>query len=273
MSLKTKNVFLTGGAKGLGKSFIDALLEAGASVFFGDINESLGKQTEKEFQAKYGQGRVKFSQFDCTDHVKFEEAFAAAVEFLGFVDLMVNNAGMVSEARWKEVIQLNFMAMVKGTFLAEDHMRKDKGGKGGRIINISSVCGLKNQHTVPVYVGTKNAIRSFTSCLALAPDSQARGIEFGVLCPDSTATDLFKEMDGNSMRYFDSFAPEFLASLMAPVEYTQKAFMKLVTLEEMNGAILYCSDKETTFRRMDNVSVGESWPPEEGQRDETHIKP
>ncbi|KAK3744868.1 hypothetical protein RRG08_050806 [Elysia crispata] len=260
MSLKTKNVFLTGGAQGLGRSYIDALLAAGARAFFIDINATAGEKTEKELKEKYGKESVKFQVADCTNFPMFEEAFTAAVNFLGYVDLMVNNAGLMNESKYEEMIDLNFRTLVKGSFMAAEHMRKDKGGKGGRIINISSMAGLEDIMIVPVYSATKHAVRAFTSGLAMAPDIQQQGIEYGILCPSPAATDMFMDIDDIKVRHLDSYPQHVRKAMMAPVECIQKGFMKLVSLDQMNGAILYASHTELTFRKMDNVNLGETWP-------------
>ncbi|GFS01592.1 15-hydroxyprostaglandin dehydrogenase [Elysia marginata] len=206
-TIKTKNVFLTGGAQGLGKSYVDGFLAEGGKVVFGDINATVGAATEKEFAEKYGKDNVKFIEFDVTDGPKFEEAFQTAVDFLDSVDLMVNNAAMMVENLWENTISLNYTGVVRGTFLAYEHMRKDKGGKGGRIINISSVAGLRNSELAPVYCGTKQAVRSFTSSLAMAPDVKQLGIEYAVLCPGAADTDILRNLN-TRIRYAHLFQAE-----------------------------------------------------------------
>ncbi|KAK3800469.1 hypothetical protein RRG08_056731 [Elysia crispata] len=98
------------------------------------------------------------------------KAFQTGVDHLGYVDLSwVNNDWCIkmNESVWEKMIQLNYTGVVRGTLLAYEHMRKDKGGRGGRIVNISSGLGLVDASHVPVYCGTKQAIRAFTSSLAL----------------------------------------------------------------------------------------------------------
>ncbi|GFR91000.1 15-hydroxyprostaglandin dehydrogenase [NAD+] [Elysia marginata] len=258
--LKTKNVFLTGGAQGLGKSYVNALLAEGARVVFGDINSTIGAATEKEFIEKYGRDRVRFIAFDVTDGPKFEEAFQTAVNYLGYVDLMVNNAGFLNESLWEKMIQLNFTGVVRGTYLAYEHMRKDKGGKGGRIINVSSNSGLHLVLNVPVYCGTKQAVRSFTASLARSPDLQQLGVEFGTLCPGPSRTDLIRKVDPLKVRYFSHFMKNRDESKLSAVERIQRGFMKLALLDEMNGAILHVPAFEMKFYNVRKVKLGQSWP-------------
>ncbi|GFS08452.1 15-hydroxyprostaglandin dehydrogenase [NAD+] [Elysia marginata] len=267
MDSRSWKVFLTGGAQGLGKSYMDALLAAGSKVFFVDINATAGESTEKEFTQKYGRDLVKFQAIDCTVVKQFEEAFATAVSFLGYINLMVNNAGLMDESKVEETIRLNYLTVVRGTYIAAKHMRVDRGGKGGRIINISSIAGLQDINLLPVYCSTKHAVRAFTSCLALAPDIQQQGIEYGILCPDPAATSMFLDVDDKKMLYLDTFPREIRDAMTAPVETITKGFMKLLSLDEMNGAILHTSEKAMSFRRMDNVDLGQTWPPAKQDED------
>ncbi|RUS85541.1 hypothetical protein EGW08_006684 [Elysia chlorotica] len=218
--LQTKNVFLTGGAQGLGKSYLDSLLAAGASVVFGDINPTVGAATEQELAQKHGQAKVKFIELDVTDGAKFEAAFQSAVERLGHVDLMVNNAGFMVESLWEKMIQLNYAGVVRGTFLAYEHMRKDRGGRGGRIVNISSEFVKPGSSRL---VDQRSIICATWHPFSLVEASQAK-------------------------------------SDNVTVERVQSAFMKLVLLQEMNGAILYVPLHEMNFYKMEKVNLGDSWP-------------
>ncbi|GFN82595.1 hypothetical protein PoB_000910100 [Plakobranchus ocellatus] len=94
----------------------------------------------------------------------------------------------------------------------------------------------------------------------MAPTNKQEGIEYGILCPSPAATDLLLTADCSKVRHFDRLPPGYLGNLAAPMEKIQKGFLKLVCLEEMNGAILYTSDTEMTFQRVDRVSLGESSP-------------
>ncbi|GFN81554.1 15-hydroxyprostaglandin dehydrogenase [NAD(+)] [Plakobranchus ocellatus] len=123
--------------------------------------------------------------------------------------------------------------VVRGTLMAVEHMRQDKGGKGGRIINISSEA---------------------------APDVKAQGIEYGTLCPGPVDTDLIRNLDETKIRHTNLMQPERLKERTSSVERLQEAFMKLVLLEEMNKAILYVDSKEENFYEMKTNNLGPTWP-------------
>ncbi|RUS77468.1 hypothetical protein EGW08_014774 [Elysia chlorotica] len=159
----------------------------------------------------------------------------------------------MNESAIEKMVALNLTSTIRGTLMAAEHMRKDKGGHGGRIINISSIAGLEEFAMVPVYCSTKHAVRAFTSALAMAPDIPLQGVEYAVLCPSPAATDMFLNIDDVKVRHLDTVPPSVRQAVTAPVECITRGFMKLVSLDQMNGAILYASQTEMTFRRMDNV--------------------
>uniref|UniRef100_A0A0B7BGK4 15-hydroxyprostaglandin dehydrogenase [NAD(+)] n=1 Tax=Arion vulgaris TaxID=1028688 RepID=A0A0B7BGK4_9EUPU len=110
MELSGKVVFITGAAQGLGKGYTEALLEKGAKVFFGDVNSTVGLATLTELQERFGEANVRFVAFDVTNHQQFKDAFALAVTEFGHVDIMVNNAGIMNEAKWELMISINFVS-------------------------------------------------------------------------------------------------------------------------------------------------------------------
>ncbi|KAK7465896.1 hypothetical protein BaRGS_00037548 [Batillaria attramentaria] len=118
MELYGKGVFLTGGARGLGRGMTEALLSKGAKVLFCDILTDAGKSAEAELQAKYG------------------------ADNFGAVDICVNNAGIMDERVLERMVAVNMVAKIRGSQLALDHMRRDRGGRGGLIINMVSTTGV-----------------------------------------------------------------------------------------------------------------------------------
>lgn len=69
-------------------------------------------------------------------------------------------------------------------------MRKDKGGRGGQVINLSSVAGLHHVFALPVYTATKHAVLAFTKSLQNEVFYARTGISFATICPSVTHTPL-----------------------------------------------------------------------------------
>ncbi|KAK7465891.1 hypothetical protein BaRGS_00037543 [Batillaria attramentaria] len=153
MELYGKGVFLTGGARGLGRGMTEALLSKGAKVLFCDILTDAGKSAEAELQAKYGADNVIFRRTD-----------------FGAVDICVNNAGIMDERVLERMVAVNMVAKIRGSQLALDHMRRDRGGRGGLIINMVSTTG-------------KN------------PKMAEMGVTWRALCPYIVLTDLITVED------------------------------------------------------------------------------
>lgn len=59
-------------------------------------------------------------------------------------------------------------AVITSTLKAIDIMRKDKGGNGGTVINISSIAGLSQSHFLPIYFATKSAVIQFSNCIGVS---------------------------------------------------------------------------------------------------------
>uniref|UniRef100_A0A0B7B7W6 15-hydroxyprostaglandin dehydrogenase [NAD(+)] n=1 Tax=Arion vulgaris TaxID=1028688 RepID=A0A0B7B7W6_9EUPU len=254
MDLSGKVIFITGAAQGLGKAYAEAVLEQGAKVFFGDLNSTLGAATLKEFQERFTEKNVRFTTFDVTNHQQFTDAFNLAVSIFGNVDVLVNNAGILSESNWELMVSVNLSAVVFGTKLATEHMRKDKGGRGGRIINISSTAGLGDYYIFPVYCGIKHAVRSFTSAISQQPNVEELGVEYGILCPDAVTTGFIQNLDDGKVVDSEEAAKIFIQHSV-PKSQVVDGFIELLQLQKLNGAILQVTLNDKSYRTMENKAV------------------
>lgn len=80
--------------------------------------------------------------------------------------------------------------MVEGSLLGLKYMGKDKGGKGGVVVNLASIAGLKPVDTLPVYCGTKHFVIAFSRSLGLPFHYDRTGVKIISLCPGATNTNL-----------------------------------------------------------------------------------
>ncbi|XP_070179138.1 15-hydroxyprostaglandin dehydrogenase [NAD(+)]-like [Littorina saxatilis] len=191
MELRGKGVFITGAATGIGRALLPSLLDRGARVLFCDVNEEAGRRARDELLLKYGESDVIFMQCDVSDAKQLTEAFQRAVNEFRAVEICINNAAIMDERVWEKMIDINQVGVIRGSNLALEHMRRDKGGRGGVIINTASVNGLYyGQWMFPVYMCTKKAIVGFTTSWANSPEQEQHGVRWGVVCPDGTATPL-----------------------------------------------------------------------------------
>lgn len=236
MDLRGKGVFLTGGAQGIGRAMVEELLKKGAWVLFVDVNETSGKATETELKEQYGDN-VSFKRCDLTNSSDLKDAFQAAVTRLGGVDVCVNNAGIGDESKWEMMIAINFNAQVSGSMLAYEHMRKDKGGRGGVIINTVSILGFVfGFHCNPVYTATKHAMLAFTTCWANNSEMPAQGVRWGAICPGVVNTNMLAMKPGMVYDY-DNWKKSIPQDRLTAQEVAV-SFIALLQNEDSNGAVI-----------------------------------
>ncbi|ESP05291.1 hypothetical protein LOTGIDRAFT_208290 [Lottia gigantea] len=242
MKLANAFAFLTGGAMGVGEGIAEALLKNGAKVCIGDVNKEQGKKVESRLQTTYGQDKVKFIYCDVTKEDVFIGAFKEAVETFGPIDIMINNAGMIHEKKWQYMMDVNVGGVVVGTNLAVEHMRKDKGGKGGVIINTASFAGLDARFVFPIYASSKAAVVHFTSSWAANPYLKDMGIRFASVNPTAVDT-AFQKFNDEQVLYPDDFREMLKTLSLLPVERCVEGFMKVIEDDNSNGTVLVVSLK------------------------------
>lgn len=198
MDISGKVAIVTGGASGIGRAVVVALATKGASIAVADVDDIGGG--EAVALAKLAGGDAKFYRIDITDPAELSLLFAQAQHDFGLIDIVCNNAGIVSGnpkwpdtslAKLKAVIDVNFTGVVLGTRLAIEAMR----GDGGVIINTASTAAFAPRNEDAAYTATQAAVVSFTqSCKELAT---TMGIRVNTVCPGMTATPMIaKTGDG-----------------------------------------------------------------------------
>lgn len=171
--LDGKVAFVTGGARGIGKSIATALVEAGANVAIVDIDLSESEKTAKELAAK-GTKTIAIKA-DATVPAEVDKMITKIVEEFGKLDIAFCNAGIcmnipaseMTYEQWKKVIDIN----LNGVFLTAQAAGKQmlKQGRGGSIINTASMSG----HIVNVpqpqcsYNASKAGVIQLTKSLAI----------------------------------------------------------------------------------------------------------
>jgi len=170
-------VLVTGAASGIGRASAVAFAEAGAeAIAIVDVDEPGLTVTADLLRARGVD--VKPIRADVADPRDLTEAFAAARRSFGRLDIIHNNAGILSgEPAWPytsieriaEVVNVNVCGTLMGTRLGIDAL----AGYGGAIVSTASVAGLAPMPADPIYAATKAAIISFTqSCQPLAKSHQ-----------------------------------------------------------------------------------------------------
>ena len=181
---------VTGGGGGIGRACALRFAEFGADVVIADIIPERCEETAERVRER---GRRALA---CpTDVMKTDEIramIAAADREFGRIDILVNNAGGVSyksfldysENSWRRHIDINFISMLCATAEAAPIMIR--GGRGGSIVNVASIEGLRAAPKVAVYAACKAAMMNFTKTMAL--ELSGDNIRVNCIAPDHTVT-------------------------------------------------------------------------------------
>lgn len=181
---------ITGGGGGIGRAIALAYAAAGAHVAIGDIVPERCEETA----ARIGElGRQSLAlALDAMDTEQIRSLISKTAERFGRIDLLVNNVGGVSrrpfveqsERSWRRHIDLNLVSMLAATSAAVPMMIK--GGRGGSIINVTSIEASRAAPGYAVYAACKAGMVSFTRTMAV--ELAEHRIRVNAIAPDLTAT-------------------------------------------------------------------------------------
>jgi NAD(P)-dependent dehydrogenase (short-subunit alcohol dehydrogenase family) len=192
MRLSGRTALVTGGATGLGRAFVQRLVDDGARVVIGDLR---GAQSTAQEIDRTG-ARCMGITLDVADEASVRDAVAFVTAQLGGgVDILVNNAALFStlvnkpfEAysgeEWIQVMRVNTLGPFLCAKAVAPHM---KSQRWGRIINVASTSALKGLANMAHYVTSKGAVITFTR--VLARELGAWNITANALAPGLTLSD------------------------------------------------------------------------------------
>ena len=223
-----------------------ALAGAGARMMIADVNEA-GADTA----ASLGEGHA-FVRLDVTDESSWEAAVAACVDQLGGLDVLVNNAGIEISALITEVEPDDVRRMcevnILGTAMGLKHglrtMRPDgAAGKGGSIINISSVAATIAFPAISVYSGTKSAVDRLTRVAAMESGKLGYGVRVNCIYPGLVPTAMGAGL-ANDMASLGLYgSPE--EAVGAVIELTPSG--RLGEVEDMADAVVFLASDASRF--------------------------
>ncbi|EKN4747123.1 SDR family oxidoreductase [Yersinia enterocolitica] len=220
---------VTGASRGIGAAIAERLAQEGYTVL---INYSRADDEAEALVRKIQQagGNALSAKGDISDPAAVAQLFTKAETAFGGVDVLVNNAGIMSlntvadsdDEHFDRQIAINLKGSFNGMREAARRLRN-----GGRIVNFStSVVGLKLEKYA-VYAATKAAVETMTAILA--KELRGRDITVNAVAPGPTATDLF--LNGKSAELIEKMAK------MAPLE-------RLGTPEDIAAAVAFLVGKD-----------------------------
>jgi 3-oxoacyl-[acyl-carrier protein] reductase len=207
--LQGKTALVTGASKGIGKSIAIKYAEQGANVAFTYLSSvEQGQALEAELAAKGV--KAKGYRSDASNFSQAEKLVNDVIADFGSLDILINNAGItadtlllrMSEEMWDKVINVNLKSCFNTVKAATKQMMKQKGGS---IINMTSVVGLKGNAGQANYAASKAGIIGFTKSVALELGS--RGIRSNAIAPGFIETEMTAVLDPKTVQTWRDAIP------------------------------------------------------------------
>ncbi|MDT4923812.1 MAG: 3alpha(or 20beta)-hydroxysteroid dehydrogenase [Pseudonocardiales bacterium] len=192
--LEGRVAIITGAARGQGAAAARLFVSEGARVVIGDVLDDVGKDLAESLG-----DAATYRHLDVSSEDDWRAVVDEAVETLGGVDVLVNNAGILRFAALPDMPLEEYLRIVNinqvGTFLGMRAVSKPMIAAGrGSIVNISSVEGLAGMPYLTAYTATKFAIRGMTKVAAL--ELGPNGIRVNSVHPGMIETDMVKDAAG-----------------------------------------------------------------------------
>src|SRR4030095_16329514 len=200
MDFRDKRILVTGGTRGIGRGIVEAFLEAQARVA---VHGSTPETTAQALNELGSGNRLVAAPGSVATVAGCRAIVEAAVNSLGGLDVLVNNAGIVTfdqtldrvtEADWYNTSDTNLKGVFFTTKFAAPYLRASKGS----IVNIASNSGIIAEPIITIYGLSKAAVIHLTRChaLELGPDIRANCV-----CPGPIETDMLRralvELEGD----------------------------------------------------------------------------
>ncbi|EQC26509.1 hypothetical protein SDRG_15687, partial [Saprolegnia diclina VS20] len=241
---------ITGAGQGLGLAFATALLAQGARVLMTDINGDVCAASCRALEAKHP-GRVASLRQDVCDENSFAVAFDEAERCFGPVNVLVNNAGVAipmnefyedaSAAGWKKLMEINVVAVMRGTQVALRRLAaKPAPAMVPIVVNISSVSAIWPVVELPEYSTSKAAVVAFST--AVGKHIKATGVRVVSICPSFADTAMGRAAEegkpGMTKVFGDLMTPEFVA----------QGVVQLITDADNSGGVMIVTNRGFKYR-------------------------
>ena len=231
-----KVALVTGAGSGIGRATCALLHAEGAVVIAADINRQQGEKTVASLSS-----RSAFFRLDVADESQWQEATGRCLADQGGLDVLVNCAGIgisgpfeeTTLEDWNRIMAVN----LTGVFLGCKHGVKTMmaAGRGGSIVNISSVAGLVGGEDIAAYSASKGGVTLLTKSIALA--CARRGIRCNSIHPTYVDTGM---LDPIAELYGDRDAMRSAMAENVPLG-------RLASASDIAAAVLYLASDESAM--------------------------
>ena len=223
--LDGKVAIVTGAGRGLGRGEAVELAREGAGVVVGEVDEAAGRAVVEEITAAGGQAVLHLG--DCSEVEHAQAIVGTALDRLGRLDALVNNAGILRDrtlvkmtpAEWDAVIKVHLRGHYAPTHAAINHWRA--AGQPGRVVCTASTSGILGNFGQSNYGAAKAGIAAFAQIIA--QEGWKHGITVNAICPAARTRmtqgaygdRLVQEGERAGQEEFDFWHPDNVAPFVA----------------------------------------------------------
>lgn len=207
MDLKGKNIFITGGSRGIGAAIVKQCAQAGARVAF--TYSSAEAQAQAVLSSLPGEGHLTF-KMNVTVKEEVDAISAKVIEAFGDIHGVVNNAGITKDQLLLRMKDEDFDAVLKanlyGTFYVSKAFAKNLlKTRNASVVNISSVIGSSGNAGQSNYAASKAGLEGFTRSLAL--ELASRNIRINAVAPGYIKSDMTDALGEDQLKFFSEKIP------------------------------------------------------------------
>jgi len=209
--LDGKKLLITGGTRGIGRAIAAACAAAGADLAVNYASNDKAARETAAMLREHGR-QIHLVKGDASVRESAADVVEQAIEALGGIDILVNNAGISHNTpfmaleweEWGRAVSVNVHTLFTVTQPVLRHMISRKAG--GRVLNVTSLCGVRPMAAVPVhYAATKAAISGFT--WTLAKEIGRYGITVNAIAPGLIETAFSVNLPDIRKKDFERFCP------------------------------------------------------------------
>ncbi|MDA4107292.1 mycofactocin-coupled SDR family oxidoreductase [Mycolicibacterium holsaticum] len=257
-----KVAFITGAARGQGRSHAMRLAEEGADIIAVDVCKQLSSNSdipsatpddlaETADLVKNLDRRIITAEVDVRDYNALKKVVDSGVEQLGRLDIVVANAGIgnggqtldkTSEDDWRDMIDVNLSGVWKSVKAAVPHILS--GGRGGSIILTSSVGGLKPYPHTGHYIAAKHGVIGLMRTFAV--ELGQHSVRVNAVCPTNVNTPLF--MNEGTMKLFrPDLEDPGVDDLAVAAQFMHVLPVGWVEPSDVSNAVLFLASDESRY--------------------------
>ena len=234
MRLNGKVALITGGGTGIGEATAKIFAAEGAQVAITGRRKDVLEGVAKSIVSNGG--KVLVVAGSVTDEAHVQSAVDQAVRTFGKIDILINNAGIgafgtplheTTDQVWQEVLDTNLTGVFRFARAVIPHML----GRGGSIVNVSSIAGMVGIAGLAAYGSTKGALLALTRCMAI--DYAKEKIRCNCVCPGLVDTPMAADVIAD---------PDMNARLMAAYPIGRCG-----TSDEVARMLLYLASDEAAW--------------------------